>query len=109
MPSGVVKVLVLVRLPFNVPTDPVFAARSEQYDDSFSQYAVPQAVLRFRQGFGRLIRNSRDRGLVVIMDRRLISKGYGRTFLDSIPECSVRTAPMASIAEEIVQWLEKHP
>jgi DNA polymerase-3 subunit epsilon/ATP-dependent DNA helicase DinG len=107
MPSGVVKVLVLVRLPFNVPTDPIFAARSEQYDDSFSQYAVPQAVLRFRQGFGRLIRNSRDRGVVVIMDRRLISKGYGRTFLDSIPDCSVRTAPMVSIGDYISQWLGK--
>ena len=55
------KVLVVARLPFNVPTEPIFAARSSQYEQAFMEYAVPQAVLRFRQGFGRLIRSKGDR------------------------------------------------
>ena len=64
-------VLVITRLPFAVPTDPVFAARSELYDDPFNEYMVPRAVLRFKQGFGRLIRSWSDRGVVIIMDRRV--------------------------------------
>lgn len=104
LPSGVLKVLVLTRLPFNVPTDPIFAARGEQYEDSFRQYAVPQAVLRFRQGFGRLIRNTQDRGVVVVMDRRILSKSYGRVFLDSLPDCTLKVGPMAAIREYVSQW-----
>ncbi len=104
MPSGVLKALVLAKLPFNVPSDPIFAARGEQYDNSFSQYAVPKAVLRFRQGFGRLIRNARDRGVVLVLDRRVLTKSYGRAFLDSLPECTLKIGPMASIAEAIGRW-----
>jgi DNA polymerase-3 subunit epsilon/ATP-dependent DNA helicase DinG len=77
--------LVIARLPFSVPSDPIFAARSETFDDSFAQYAVPEAVLRFRQGFGRLIRSRTDRGLVVVLDRRVLTKSYGRLFLNSVP------------------------
>ena len=97
--------LVLVRLPFAVPTDPVFAARSETYEDSFGQYAVPQAILKFRQGFGRLIRSSRDRGVVVVLDRRLISRSYGATFRNSLPPCRVITPPIAALGEQVAQWL----
>ena len=75
------KVLVVARLPFNVPTEPIFAARSEEYENSFMEYAVPQAVLRFRQGFGRLIRSKGDRGVVVVLDSRIVTKQYGRMFL----------------------------
>ena len=77
--------LVIARLPFAVPTDPVFAARSEQFDEPFSEYMVPDAILRLRQGFGRLIRTRTDRGVVVILDRRVLSKGYGAEFLNSLP------------------------
>ncbi|MCD4685790.1 MAG: DEAD/DEAH box helicase, partial [Anaerolineae bacterium] len=65
VPGDDLSVVAIVRLPFSVPSDPVFAARSEQYDNSFMQFAVPDAVLRFRQGFGRLIRRKTDRGVVV--------------------------------------------
>ena len=68
------KVLVVARLPFNVPTEPIFAARSGQYEQPFMQYAVPQAVLRFRQGFGRLIRSKGDRGVAVVLDSRITSR-----------------------------------
>ncbi len=66
--------LVLVRLPFAVPTDPIVAARSETFDDPFYNYQVPDAILRFRQGFGRLIRSKTDRGVVVVLDKRVQSK-----------------------------------
>jgi DNA polymerase-3 subunit epsilon/ATP-dependent DNA helicase DinG len=103
--GGVLKGIVLARLPFNVPTEPVFAARSQLYEDPFREYAVPQAVLRFRQGFGRLIRGKGDRGVVVVLDRRILTRPYGAAFLGSIPPCTVRRVPMASLASYAVQWL----
>ena len=104
LPSGVMKALILARLPFNVPTEPVFAARGEQYDDPFREFAVPQAVLRFRQGFGRLIRNAQDRGAVVVLDRRVLNGYYGRHFIDALPECTMNIGPMASIVESVNRW-----
>lgn len=78
-------VLIVARLPFNVPTEPVFQARSELYDNAFMQYAVPEAILRLRQGFGRLIRTKTDRGAVIILDRRVTASRYGSAFLRSLP------------------------
>ena len=98
-------VLVITRLPFAVPTDPVFSARSELYDDPFNEYMVPRAVLRFKQGFGRLIRSWSDRGVVVIMDRRVQSKSYGRVFLDSLPKCTVKRGGLRQLPQEVVNWL----
>ena len=104
--GGLLRALVLARLPFNVPTDPIFSARSAQYEDSFNEYALPQAVLRFRQGIGRLIRSSRDVGNIVVLDRRIVAKSYGRVFLDSIPPCTVRRAPMSAIPGYAVDWVK---
>ncbi len=104
--GGVLKALVLARLPFQVPTEPVFAARSELFDDPFSQYAVPQAILRFRQGFGRLIRGSEDRGVIVVMDRRIVARSYGKAFLDSVPPCTVKRVPFSAIASHARQWVQ---
>ena len=104
VPDGLLKALILVRLPFNVPTDPIFAARSEQYQNAFVEYALPQAVLRFRQGFGRLIRNSRDRGIVVVMDSRVLNKRYGHLFLDSLPPCTFETGSISLIGDYISNW-----
>lgn len=100
-------VLVIAKLPFMVPTDPVFAARSELLDDSFNQYAVPQAVLRFKQGFGRLIRSRTDRGVVVILDRRIQSKPYGAAFLDSLPLCTTKRGPADNLPAEALSWLAR--
>ena len=99
--------LVIARLPFAVPTDPVFAARSELFDDPFREYAVPQAILRFKQGFGRLIRSRSDRGVVAVLDRRLISKSYGRAFLGSLPDCVVRTGPARDLPPTAASWLAR--
>ena len=105
IPGGALKALVVARLPFNVPTEPVFAARSQLFDDPFNQYAVPQSVLRFRQGFGRLIRGEEDRGVVVVLDQRIVSRRYGRVFLESIPECSQSRGTLRDLPREVGRWL----
>lgn len=99
------QVLVVTRLPFNVPTEPVFEARSELYDNPFMQYAVPQAVLRLRQGFGRLIRTNTDRGVAIILDQRVISRRYGWLFLRSLPPAGRRTCRLDELGDEVSRWL----
>jgi len=98
--------LAITRLPFTVPSDPVFAARSEAFEDAFAGYAVPQAVLRFKQGFGRLIRSSRDRGVCAVLDRRILTKRYGATFLQSLPECSVEVGSVFDLPGSAKNWLD---
>jgi len=98
-------VLVIAKLPFRVPSDPVFAARSEGFDDAFAQYALPQAILRFKQGFGRLIRHRDDRGVVAILDRRVVSKSYGRLFLHALPSCTQREGPAHGLGTAAAAWL----
>lgn len=105
--NNAMKVLVVARLPFNVPTEPVFAARSGLYDSPFMQYAVPQAVLRFRQGFGRLIRNKDDHGAVVVLDSRITSKPYGKAFLESVPPATTLRAPLAEVMAGVRDWLRE--
>ena len=99
--------LVVARLPFNVPSEPVFAARSALYDQPFEQYALPQAVLRFKQGFGRLIRSKTDRGVVVVLDRRIVSKKYGPAFLECLPDCTMRQATLREMGGMVEEWLAK--
>jgi len=105
VPGEALSCLVIVKLPFNVPSDPVFAARSETFDTPFMEYAVPEAVLRFLQGFGRLIRTRTDRGVVAIFDRRLISKSYGQVFLDSLPDPTIRRGPVTLLPKAAAEWL----
>ena len=105
LPPGLLKALVLTRLPFAVPTDPVVMARSNQYENPFSEFSVPQAVLRFRQGFGRLIRNKADRGTIVIMDNRITGKSYGSSFLKSIPPCTLKPSSLTNTGQLASQWL----
>jgi DNA polymerase-3 subunit epsilon/ATP-dependent DNA helicase DinG len=97
--------LVIARLPFSVPTDPIFAARSEAFEDAFAAYAVPQAVLRFKQGFGRLIRTSQDRGICAVLDRRILTKRYGATFIQSLPECTVEVGSAMDLPSAARAWL----
>jgi DNA polymerase-3 subunit epsilon/ATP-dependent DNA helicase DinG len=97
--------VIMPRLPFSVPSDPVFEARSELFEDPFRQYAVPQAILRFKQGFGRLIRSRTDRGAVVMLDRRLVSKFYGRAFLRSLPGCTFSRVPVVQTGQAVASWL----
>mgnify|MGYP006277490201 FL=1 len=84
------KYLIIMRLPFPVPNDPVNAARvnlmKQEGKNYFFEYFIPKAVIKFKQGFGRLIRSKNDKGIVICMDNRIISKRYGQVFLNSIPE-----------------------
>ncbi len=105
IPGADLSVLVIVRLPFSVPTDPLFAARSEQFSNSFYEYALPEAILRFRQGFGRLIRRKDDRGIVAIFDKRVISKSYGNLFLEALPQCTLHRGRLADLPGMAMDWL----
>jgi ATP-dependent DNA helicase DinG len=106
VPGEALSVLVIVRLPFDVPSDPIVAARSELYENPFNQYSLPEAILRFRQGFGRLIRTKSDRGIVVLLDRRILTKSYGRAFLDSLPDCTRERGSLAGLAARAAKWLD---
>jgi ATP-dependent DNA helicase DinG len=88
--------VIITKLPFDVPSHPLIQARSELIEadggDSFKNYLLPEAVLKFRQGIGRLIRNKRDTGIVAILDKRILTKNYGRAFLNSIPKCHIEVS-----------------
>jgi len=105
VPGDSLSIVVITKLPFDVPTDPLIAARSEMYEDSFNQYYLPESILKFRQGFGRLIRTASDRGVVAILDRRVLTKQYGRLFLESLPPCTARQGPAANLSREAGKWL----
>ncbi len=105
IPGEALSVLVIVKLPFDVPSDPIIAARSETFEDPFNQYNLPEAILRFRQGFGRLIRTQSDRGVVVILDRRVLTKRYGKLFIQSLPQCTLKIDSMQNLPREAARWL----
>ncbi|MBR6374037.1 MAG: DEAD/DEAH box helicase family protein [Victivallales bacterium] len=83
--------VIITKLPFSVPTHPLTKARCDRIErqggNAFTDYSIPEAVLKFRQGFGRLIRTQEDQGIVVVLDSRIVTKRYGQAFLNSIPEC----------------------
>ncbi|MCJ7694272.1 MAG: hypothetical protein MUO40_02500, partial [Anaerolineaceae bacterium] len=105
VPGEALSVLAIAKLPFDVPSDPIVAARSETFEDPFNEYALPEAILRFRQGFGRLIRTQTDRGVVVILDKRVLTKRYGKAFLDSLPPCKFVQGPVFNLAAHATRWL----
>jgi len=105
VPGDRLSCVIIVRLPFPVPSEPVYAARAERLRDPFAQYALPQAVLRLKQGFGRLIRRRGDRGAVVILDRRVVERDYGRAFLEALPPASRYLGPAAGLGGRIAAWL----
>lgn len=111
VPGRALEQVIIVRLPFKVPSEPILQARAEAITaaggDPFRELTVPQAVIRFRQGFGRLIRRRSDRGVVLILDVRVVKKGYGRTFLRSLPEMPVVVLPAKELLERLrAFWAE---
>ena len=101
--------VIIVKLPFVVPNDPVFMARSEAIEmrggSSFMELSVPEAVIKFRQGIGRLIRRSDDKGVVTVLDRRLFEKRYGSIFMASIPDCKKMYEPLGSVVNAINHFI----
>lgn len=89
IPGDALQCVVIAKLPFAVPDDPIVESRMERLKNPFKEYQVPQATLLFRQGFGRLIRTKTDRGAVAVLDSRIMTKNYGKSFLKSIPKCRI--------------------
>ncbi len=107
VPGPALSALVIVRLPFAVPTDPIVAARGERFDNAFMEYSLPEAILRFRQGFGRLIRRRTDRGVCVVLDSRILSKRYGSAFLRALPPCATMTVERDALGATVADWLDR--
>ena len=107
IPGPALTALIIAKLPFDVPTDPIFAARSETYESPFFEYSIPEAVLRFRQGFGRLIRRGSDEGVVLVLDKRVITKRYGQMFLEALPGCTVIRQRSDRIEELVTRWMAR--
>jgi DNA polymerase-3 subunit epsilon/ATP-dependent DNA helicase DinG len=106
IPGPALSCVAISRIPFAVPSDPIVSARAETFDDAFNQYSIPQAILTFRQGFGRLIRTKEDRGVVVIFDRRVTSKSYGQAFLDSLPSLTEHRGSLANLPTMAENWID---
>ena len=109
IPGDSLSQVIIVKLPFTVPNDPVFVARAEAITkrggSSFMELSVPEAVIKFRQGIGRLIRRSDDNGVVVVLDRRIYEKRYGSIFIASIPECKKLYEPLSEITSRINSFI----
>jgi DNA polymerase-3 subunit epsilon/ATP-dependent DNA helicase DinG len=107
VPGDPLSCLVIAKLPFSVPTDPVFAARAETFEQPFRDFTVPETILRFLQGFGRLIRTRDDRGIVVCFDKRLLTKSYGPFFLESLPDPAIRRGSITQLPKVAADWVER--
>jgi ATP-dependent DNA helicase DinG len=108
-PGETLKLVVICRLPFRVPSDPVYQARVKDLERqgrrAFEELSLPMAVMKFKQGFGRLMRRKEDRGVVLVMDQRILTKYYGRIFVDSLPETRRIEGDMEGIGEQIAEFL----
>jgi len=108
-PGDTLRLVILCRLPFRTPNDPVFEARREAVEKNggnpFMDLSLPEAVIKFKQGFGRLMRRSSDRGVVAVLDSRLIKKRYGDFFLQALPETRTSFTDFSSILRDTENFL----
>ncbi len=108
-PGESLRMVIICRLPFRVPSDPVYQARLELIEkkggNPFLDLSLPEAVMRFRQGFGRLMRRKSDRGSVVVLDSRILRKNYGTIFLKSLPETQVSVKTFPRVLENLENFI----
>ncbi|MFW6202575.1 MAG: ATP-dependent DNA helicase, partial [Gemmatimonadota bacterium] len=113
VPGEPLRGLVIAKLPFKVPSEPLTEARTEAIEreggNAFYDYMLPHAALRLKQGFGRLIRSRTDRGAVVLLDRRVVEKRYGRYFLETLPPSRVRTGDWSELRAELAGFYRPAP
>ena len=106
--GGILKLVVITRLPFKVPDEPLVQAMAEKIlnegGDPFLEDSLPDAIVKFKQGFGRLIRSRKDRGCVLCLDKRLFTKPYGRHFLKSLPPCGNCFLPKDQLLETLKRF-----
>ena len=111
VPGRALRGLMIAKFPFRVPTDPMTAAHCEAIEarggNAFSEYMLPHAALRLKQGFGRLVRTATDRGVVVLADPRAVTKAYGRGLLDALPPARRVIAPWSTIHEQVRIFYEE--
>ena len=100
-PGATLKGVIIPKLPFMKPTDPLSCERAERDDQAWRHYVLPAAVLEVKQAAGRLIRRADDTGALILADHRLVSKGYGKTFLNSLPSKNIKVLPAAQIVAEL--------
>ena len=100
--------VVIPKLPFASPTDPLSCERNLREDRAWARYALPDAVLEVKQAAGRLIRSSSDTGVLVLADSRLVSKGYGKKFLSSLPVTSYQRIEAAQVGHYLELWRRSH-
>ncbi|MBY0145446.1 ATP-dependent DNA helicase DinG [Neobacillus niacini] len=109
IPGEDLSCLVIVRLPFSPPDEPLTEAKcqliKQQGGNAFTEYSLPEAILRFKQGFGRLIRTEKDRGILMVFDKRIITTKYGKDFLKSIPTIPMKKGKIDELVEIIYKWL----
>lgn len=112
-PGASLEVLLIARLPFAVPTDPLLVARSEEIEaqggDAFRDLALPEAILRFRQGIGRLIRTAEDRGALIVADPRMKRASYGTRFQSVLPSTPFATSSLEELLERVDHWFSSSP
>jgi Rad3-related DNA helicase/DNA polymerase III epsilon subunit-like protein len=107
IPGDRLRCVVIDKLPFPVPTDPLVRARSEQLRDPFGEYILPVAIIRLRQGFGRLIRSASDRGAVVLCDPRLRTRQYGMGFLAALPPAPRAVSPLGAVPDMVDAFVNR--
>ncbi|KAB8138457.1 hypothetical protein F9U64_04725 [Gracilibacillus oryzae] len=109
IPGEDLSCVIIVKLPFQAPNDPVFAKKAEYYKqmgkNPFMELSLPKAVFQFKQGFGRLIRRETDKGVIFVLDERIMTKKYGKYFTQSIPDVPMHFEPIYQLIEKVNDWI----
>lgn len=108
VPGDALSAVIVVRLPFSSPEEPFFKAKAERMAskgmNTFYKLSLPEAILRFKQGFGRLIRSSHDKGVFIVLDRRIDTKSYGQEFMKALPDIPIKKVSLEHMVFELEDW-----
>lgn len=108
VPGEELSAVIIVRLPFSSPDEPTFKAKAAllkaKGQNAFTDLSLPEAILRFKQGFGRLIRSSKDRGALIVLDRRIETKSYGKEFIKALPDIKIEKLPLQHMVKDLQHW-----